>query len=307
MTEFVIETNALTKQYGEQIAVNQINMHIPKGKIYCLLGRNGAGKTTTMRMLLNLVKADRGTIQIFGKPHHVDAGNTYRRIGSLVESPGFYENLTGPENLQIFARLRGTQRKDSIDYALSIVGLENEQKKLYTNYSLGMKQRLGIAAAIIHEPELLILDEPINGLDPIGIHELRKFMLSLCKEKGITIFISSHVLSEVEQLADIIGVMHEGRLLEEVNMEDLHQRNRQFVEYAVSNVNKAALLLERKFNISDYIVLDNEFIRVFEAIDLRGEINQCFVENQLTVTKVNVSEEKLEDYFSGLIGGNDNV
>jgi bacitracin transport system ATP-binding protein len=307
MTEFVIETNALTKQYGEQIAVNQIDMHIPKGQIYCLLGRNGAGKTTTMRMLLNLVKADRGTIQIFGKPHHADAGHTYRRIGSLVESPGFYENLTGPENLQIFGRLRGTQRKDSIDYALSIVGLENEQKKLYTNYSLGMKQRLGIAAAIMHEPELLILDEPINGLDPISIHELRKFMLGLCKEKGITIFISSHVLSEVEQLADIIGVMHDGRLLEEVNMADLHQRNRQFVEYAVSNVNKAALLLERKFNISDYSVLDNESIRVFEAIDQRGDINQCFVENQLTVTKVNISEEKLEDYFSGLIGGNGNV
>jgi ABC-type multidrug transport system ATPase subunit len=307
MTEFVIETQALTKQFGEQVAVNHIDMHIPRGRIYCLLGRNGAGKTTTMRMLLNLVKPSTGNIFLFGKPHHTDIGNTYRRIGSLVEAPGFYENLTGPENLNILARLRGMHRIDCVNYALSVVGLENDQKKLFSNYSMGMKQRLAIAAAIMHEPELLILDEPINGLDPIGIHELRCFLLSLCKEKGITLLLSSHVLSEVEQLADIIGVMHEGRLLEEVEMNELHQRNRQYVEFEVSNVNTAALLLERQFHTSDYSVLDDTTIRLFEDIDQRGEINRCFVENQLLVKKVHVSEEKLEDYFSGVIGGNGNV
>ncbi|MBI9048620.1 MAG: ABC transporter ATP-binding protein [Anaerolineaceae bacterium] len=307
MTEFVIETHALTKQFGDQLGVNTLDLHIPRGKIYCLLGRNGAGKTTTMRMLLNLVRPTSGNISLFGRPHTENPDKIYRRIGSLVESPGFYENLTGPENLKILARLRGMHRKDSIDYALSVVGLEKEPKKRYSNYSLGMKQRLGIAAAIMHEPELLILDEPINGLDPIGIHELRTFLLSLCKEKGITIFISSHVLSEVEQLADIIGVMHEGSLLEEVDMADLHQRNRQYVEFDVSNVNTAALLLERQFHTSDYSVLDHQTIRLYECIDQRGEINSCFVENHLVVSKVTVSEEKLEDYFSGLIGGNGNV
>ncbi len=303
MSDYVIETRGLTKRFGEQFGVNNLDLHVPPGKIYGLMGRNGAGKTTTMRMLLSLVRPTAGTILLFGHEHRDRQDSTYRKIGSIIESPEFYENLTGPENLQILARLRGQHRKDSVERALAVVGLSNETGKVFASYSLGMKQRLGIAAAIMHEPELLILDEPINGLDPIGIHEIRNFLLMLCKEKGTTIFISSHVLSELEQLADIIGVMHEGRLLEEVDMAELHQRNRQYVAFAVSNVNAAALLLERQFETTDYTIHDDQTLRLFDCLDQRGAINRCFVENGLSVTEMTVSEEKLEDYFSGLIGG----
>ncbi|MFF2483578.1 ABC transporter ATP-binding protein [Paenibacillus sp. NPDC058071] len=303
MSEFTVETIGLTKSYGSQLGVNQLSLHVPKGKIYGLLGRNGAGKTTAMRMMLNLVRPTSGSIKLFGADYRERPDKIYRKIGSLIETPGFYNNLTGRENLHIIARLRGQHRKDSIARALEAVGLDKEQDKIFAHYSMGMKQRLGMAAAMMHEPELLILDEPINGLDPIGIHEMRKLFLTLCKEKGVTILLSSHVLDEIEQLADIIGVMHEGRLLEEVDMAELRKRNRQYAEFSVSDVNTASLLLERQFGISDYTVCDDHIIRVYDRIHLRGEMNQCFVENGLLVTQVFVSSEKLEDYFSKLIGG----
>lgn len=303
MSEYVIKTTNLTKQFGEQTGVDCVNIHVPKGKIYGLLGRNGAGKTTIMRMLLNLATSTSGEILLFGENYQKNPKETYRRIGSMIETPGFYENLTGSENLQIFARLRGQHKKDSVQNALEIVGLDKETKKTFSNYSLGMKQRLGIAAAIMHEPELLILDEPINGLDPVGIQEVRKYLEMLCIEKGVTILISSHILNEIEQLADIIGVMHKGRLIEEVAMQDLHQRNRQYVEFVVSDENKACLLLEQKFGLTDYSVHENGSIRLYTNLEMRSKLNQCFVEKGISVSKINISEEKLEDYFSNLIGG----
>ncbi len=305
--QYVIKTNKLTKQFGEQIAVDCVNIHVPQGKIYGLLGRNGAGKTTTIRMLLNLVTPTRGKILLFGKDHRKKSKEIYHRIGSMIELPGFYENLTGSENLQIFARLRGQHKKDSVQNALKIVGLDQETKKTFGNYSLGMKQRLGIAAAIMHEPELLILDEPTNGLDPVGIQQVRKYLEMLCLEKGITILISSHILSEIEQLADIIGVMHQGRLIEEVAMQELHQRNRQYVEFEVSDENKACLLLEEKFGFKDYSVHENGSIRLYSNLEMRAKLNGCFVENGISVSKINIREEKLEDYFSKLIGGGELV
>ena len=301
--KYIIETESLTKIYGQTPAAENISLHVPKGKIYGLLGRNGAGKTTVMRMLLNLIRPNKGTILLFGEDYRSHSDRIYRRIGSIIETPGFYENLTGCENLQLIARLRGRHGKDTVKNALEIVGLGKEADKTFSNYSLGMKQRLGIAASIMHEPELLILDEPINGLDPIGIHEIRNFLLELSHEKGTTILISSHVLSEIEQLADIIGVMHEGHLVEETEMAELHKCSRQYVEFETSDVNKAAVLLKQQFNVADYTVIDDRVIRIYDCVHDRGTINKSFVENGLMVTKVNVSEEKLEDYFSKLIGG----
>ncbi|MCM1261505.1 MAG: ABC transporter ATP-binding protein [Butyrivibrio sp.] len=338
MGDYVIETSQLTKMYQGHTCVDEVNIHVPKGRIYGLLGRNGAGKTTTMKMLLNLVKPTSGSISIFNKDYLECPLKTYRKIGALIENPCFYENLTGAENLKILAKLRGQHRKDTIEKALSVVGLDKETHKTFGKYSLGMKQRLGIAAAIMHEPEILILDEPINGLDPIGIHEIRNYLLRSCNENGTTIFISSHVLSEIEQIADIIGVMHEGHLLEETNMNDLHKRMRKYVEYEVSDVHKAALVLESKLGLNDYTVVDKRFIRLFpQAMDQSGcrdsqmprslshgkfdadaqstyravsdlttlsaEVNSCFIENGIAVAQVNIREEKLEDYFSNLIGG----
>lgn len=303
MSSYAVETIGLNKKYGERYVVDNLEIHVPTGKIYGLLGRNGAGKTTAMKMMLNLARPTIGTIRLFGDDYKRQPAQTYRKIGSIVETPGFYDNLTGHENLKILALLREEYSHESIDHALKLVGLHRETDKVFSKYSLGMKQRLGIAAAIMHNPELLILDEPINGLDPIGIHEIRNFLLSQCREHGKTILISSHVLSEIEQLADIVGVMHEGRLLDEVDIAELRKRNRQYVEFTTSDVNIAATLLKEKFGISDYDVYGSNTLRLYSSIQQRGEINSCFVANGLSVTAISISEEKLEEYFSNLIGG----
>lgn len=315
MEHYVIETKELTKEYTtrhshithgvdeKQLSVNRLNIHVPQGKIYALLGRNGAGKTTAMKMLLNLIKPTSGDILLFGSSYKSTPVKTYRRIGAIIETPSFYENLTGKENLEIIARLRGRHKKHTISDALSIVGLDTDRKKVVKEYSLGMKQRLGIASAIMHEPELLILDEPINGLDPIGIHEIRNYLLHLCRKKGVTILISSHLLSEVEQMADMIGILHKGHLLEETSMSDLHKRNRKYAEFHVFDVNRAAFILEDEFHISDYIISSQHSIRLFENIELCPQINACFVKHDISVMGIRIKEDTLEDYFSNLIGG----
>ena len=208
MERYVIETRNITKVYGEQTVVNKVNLHVQKGRIYGLLGRNGAGKTTIMKMILGLTAITSGEVDVFGKNIKGNERRIYPRIGAIIETPGFYPNLTGTENLEIFAKLRGTAQPNAVKEALDVVGLPYRDKKLFSKYSLGMKQRLGIANAILHDPELLILDEPTNGLDPIGIAEMRNFILSLSKERGKTILISSHILSEIAMLADDIGIIH---------------------------------------------------------------------------------------------------
>jgi len=303
MDNYVIKTENLTKKYHGQIAVDNINLHVPKGKIYALLGRNGAGKTTTMKMLLNLLRPSAGKVILFGEKDSGFGKRNYHRIGSMIEAPAFYENLTAKENLEILARLRGRHRQDTIENALFVVNLDWKSKKLFREYSLGMKQRLGLAAAIMHEPELLILDEPMNGLDPIGICETRKYLLQLCREKGTTILISSHVLNEIEQLADVIGVIHKGTLLEETNLQELYRHRRNYAEFEVSEVNKAALILERMFSISDYAIMGGNKIRLYEKIDKRAAINSSFVKEGIAVEKVSVSAGKLEEYFTELVGG----
>lgn len=303
MEDWVLETKALTKKYDKQIAVDAINLHVPKGKIYGLLGRNGAGKTTTLRMVMGLIKPTSGEIDIFGKEAKENRKQIYPRIGSLIETPGFYQNLTGNENLQILARLRGVHRLDAVEYALSRVGLHKEPRKKVSQYSLGMKQRLGIAAAIMHEPELLILDEPINGLDPVGIQEMRSFLGALCEEENVTIVISSHILSEIEQLAHHIGVIHQGKLLEEVSIEDINKKNRRYIEFQVSNENKASVILEQQFNIFDYEVHEKGCIRVYSNLGQQGTLNKVFVQNEIEVSKIAINEDNLEDYFVKLIGG----
>ena len=303
MNEYVIETKDLTKKYKNKIVVDRLNLHVQKGKIYALLGRNGAGKTTTMKMLLNLVKPTSGSIILFDGNGSDFSKENCHRIGSVIEAPAFYENLTAKENLGILARLRGKHRKDMVENALSIMNLDGENKKLFREYSLGMKQRLGLAAAIMHETELLILDEPMNGLDPIGIHETRAYLLQLCRERGTTIFISSHALNEIEMLADVIGIIDQGKLLEETSLKELYRHNRRYAEFSVSDVNKAALVLESEFYISDYTIMDKHILRLYEKLDSRGRINSSFVKEGIVVDNVSIGAGKLEDYFSELVGG----
>lgn len=303
MSDFVIQTNHLTKIYGKQKAVNAVDIHVKKGHIYGLLGRNGAGKTTIMKMILGLTSITSGEVQVFGKNIRGQEKRIYSRIGAIIETPGFYPNLTGTENLEIFAKLRGTSRPDAVKNALDVVGLLYKDKKLFSKYSLGMKQRLGIANAIMHDPELLILDEPTNGLDPIGIAEMRDFIKSLSVEYGKTILISSHILSEISLLADDIGIIDNGVLLEENSMSELEKKNCKYVLLQVSDITKASLILERQFHLEDYSVQNDNLLRIYDMTLDMGEVNKSLVMQGVTVISSSVCNDTLEDYFRKITGG----
>lgn len=303
MSEFLIETKQLTKIYGEQTAVNSVNLHVKKGRIYGLLGRNGAGKTTIMKMILGLTPITSGEVEVFGQNIKGKEKQIYPRIGAIIETPGFYPNLTGTENLEIFAKLRGTAAPNAVKTALEVVGLPYKDKKLFSKYSLGMKQRLGIANAILHDPELLILDEPTNGLDPIGIAEVRNFIKDLSTEHGKTILISSHILSEIELLADDIGIIDHGILLEESSMDELQRKNSKYILLQVSEVSKALLILERQFGVKDYSVQDEQTLRLYDTTLDMAAINKALVTQEVSVISSGLCNDTLEDYFKKITGG----
>mgnify|MGYP002510787335 FL=1 len=303
MSEYVIETNHLTKQYGTQKSVAELNIHVQRGRIYGLLGRNGAGKTTTMKMLLGLTQPTSGEVAIWGKSLAGNEKKLLPRIGSLIESPGFYPNLTATENLRIFAALRGLKNQNAIKSALDLVGLPYRDKKLFSQYSLGMKQRLAIALAVMHDPELLILDEPINGLDPIGIAEVRSFIRALCDERGKTILISSHILSEVALLADDIGIIDHGVLLEEESFAELEAKSSRYVRFAVSDTERAAEILRGVFRENQFTVQDGHILRMDSIKIPVAKIVSAFVQHGLEVSEAATVEESLEDYFKRVTGG----
>lgn len=303
MSEYVIETNHLTKQYGTQKSVAELNIHVQRGRIYGLLGRNGAGKTTTMKMLLGLTQPTSGEVAIWGKSLAGNEKKLLPRIGSLIESPGFYPNLTATENLRIFAALRGLKNQNAIKSALDLVGLPYRDKKLFSQYSLGMKQRLAIALAVMHDPELLILDEPINGLDPIGIAEVRSFIRALCDERGKTILISSHILSEVALLADDIGIIDHGVLLEEESFAELEAKSSRYVRFTVSDTERAAEILRGVFRENQFTVQDGHTLRMDSIKIPVAKIVSAFVQHGLEVSEAATVEESLEDYFKRVTGG----
>lgn len=303
MNDFVIETKQLTKIYGKQTVVSNVSLHVKKGRIYGLLGRNGAGKTTIMKMILGLTPITSGQVDVFGKNIKGREKRVFPRIGAMIETPGFYPNLTGTENLEIFAKLRGTAAPHAVENALKVVGLPYKDKKLFGKYSLGMKQRLGIANAILHEPELLILDEPTNGLDPIGIAEVREFIKNLSTMCEKTILISSHILSEISLLADDIGIIDKGILLEESSMRELEKKNRRYVLLQVSDIPKASLILERQFGLKDYSVQDDHTLRLYDtSLDIAA-INKALVVQDVAVIGSGLYNDSLEDYFKKITGG----
>ena len=303
MGDFVIETRHLTKIYKDQTAVNTVDLHVKKGRIYGLLGRNGAGKTTIMKMILGLIPITSGEVIVFGKNVRGHEKRIYPRIGAIIETPGFYPNLTGTENLEIFAKLRGTAAPDAVKNALEIVGLPYKDKKMFSKYSLGMKQRLGIANAVLHDPELLILDEPTNGLDPIGIAEMREFIKGLSATRGKTILISSHILSEIASLADDIGIIDHGVLLEESSMEELGKRNSKYILLQVSDVPKASLILERVFHVNDYSVQNDQTLQIYDTSLDMAEVNKALIVQDVLVISSQYCNDTLEDYFKKITGG----
>lgn len=303
MSEYVIETKGLTKEYNGKRSVSDLNLHIKKGRIYGLLGRNGAGKTTTMKMILNLIDSSAGEVIVFGKSMKKYNKEILPRIGCLIESPGFYPNLTGTENLKIFAQLRGIPKRNAIKESLELVGLKYNDKKLFSQYSMGMKQRLAIALAVMHDPEILILDEPINGLDPIGIAEVRTFIRTLCTEKGKTILISSHILSEIELIADDIGIIDNGVLLEEESLEELKNMNKKYIKLVAHNDSKAVKVLEACFNIKNYSVEKNGTIKIYDLGIVIPELVRELVKEGIAVEEIRMKEDTLEDYFKRITGG----
>ena len=303
MDEFIIETRHLTKQYGTQKSVSDLNIHVKKGRVYGLLGRNGAGKTTTMKMLLGLTEPTSGEIKIWGKPLRGNEKEVLPRIGSLIESPGFYPNLTATENLRIFAALRGVPSRHAVKDALDLVGLPYRDKKLFSQYSLGMKQRLAIALAVMHDPEFFILDEPTNGLDPIGIAEIRTFIRRLCDEGGKTVLLSSHILSEISLMADDIGIIDHGVLLEEESLSALESKNGRFIHLGISDAAQAARLLETVLHTGQFRIDDDKSIRIFDTSLSLSLLSETMVKGGVALYDLHLCENTLEDYFKRVTGG----
>lgn len=300
--EHILRTNRLTKQYKGEMVVHDLNMNIKKGEIYGFLGKNGAGKTTTIRMIMGLIDPTAGEIELFEKREQ-GKNRPYGKIGTIIEVPGFYPNLTGQENLEIHRRYMGVQEKSSIKEALELVGLHHAGGKKVKNYSLGMKQRLGLARAILHHPSFLILDEPTNGLDPEGIKQIRKLILDLVEKLDITVLVSSHILSEIEQLATKIGIIHRGKLIQELSLEDINEKNKQYIQVEVNEPEKTSVILEQKLNIHQYQMMDEGKIRIYDHTHHTESISKTLMENGIGITSIHVNADTLEDYFLHLTEG----
>ncbi|WP_416826072.1 ABC transporter ATP-binding protein [Ectobacillus polymachus] len=300
---YVLKTNQLTKVFHGKEVISNVNMHVKQGEIYGFLGPNGAGKTTIMKMITNLIKPTSGEIEIFGEKLTSTSYEVLKRMGTIIEYPIFYEKLTARENLYLHCEYMGYYDKKAIDRALILVNLHNVDDKKVKDFSLGMKQRLGIARAITTKPELLILDEPINGLDPIGIKELRELFKMLCKEYGITLLVSSHILAEMEQMADTIGIIQNGKLIKEVSMKSINGKQTEFIEVMVQDVNKAAYILENKLRLTNFKVMKENVIRIYEMTITQQEISKTLIMNDVVIEGINKKNSSLEDYFLNLMKG----
>lgn len=302
--EYVLRTENLTKVYGKKKVVDGVSMHVRKGDIYGFIGKNGAGKTTFMRMVAGLAAPTQGTIELFGSDEVV---KQRRRIGSLIENPGLYPNMTAQENLEIIRRAFGITDKKLVGDMLTLVGLENAGKKKVKNFSMGMKQRLGIAISLLRSPDLLILDEPINGLDPEGIKEIRELLLKLNYERDITILISSHILGELSKIATRYGIIKNGTLMDEFDAGELSERCRRCHKLVVNDVDHASHILEEKLHITNYDVPEPGIIRVFEHLEQTHETNRELIRNDVEVIESYLVGQDLEGYFMDILGGEDNV
>jgi bacitracin transport system ATP-binding protein len=303
----ILKTHDLTKKYKDKVVVNKLNMTINKGDIYGFLGQNGAGKTTTLKMILGQTTINSGELEIFGELVGKRDYAHKSRIGALMEVPSFYMGLTARENLEIHRRYMGIQDKKKIDEVIELVGLSAVMSKSVRKFSLGMKQRLSMARALLNMPELLILDEPINGLDPVGISDIRRTIQELNREKNVTVLFSSHILSEVQQLATKVGIIHESNLLEEIEYKDLEEKNKSYLQVIVDNEKKAVVALEQKFGITQYRVYENGLIRIFERLDEIEEINRQLITSGIGLKQSEIKKENLEDYFLRLTGGRGHV
>ena len=296
----IVQTRGLCKQYGKVLRVNHLDLQVPEGAIYGFLGPNGAGKSTTLKMILGLVHPTAGSISVFGK--EVDGHNRLdmlKQVGSLIESPSYYGHLTGEENLKVIQTLRGVPEKDVYE-VLEIVRLEGQRNKKAAHYSLGMKQRLGLAAALLGFPRLLILDEPTNGLDPAGIQEMRELICELPERFGMTVVVSSHLLSEIDQMADHVAIIRDGELVFQDTLEALHGRSRHHLALRTTNNAVARAILQEKSvpcqEEEGYLILP------ILSDELAGQFTRLLGARNLGVIRLEERQKSLEDIFLELTG-----
>lgn len=303
----IIELEEVTKIYKTQEVVKNVSMRIKEGEIYGFLGPNGAGKTTIMKMILNLAKPSQGSIKVFGSHIQKDSFEYLKSIGSIVEYPIFYEKLSARKNLKLHCEYMGFYDDNRIDEVLNLVGLKGTEEKIVSEFSLGMKQRLGIARVMITKPKLLILDEPINGLDPMGIKQIRELLLNLKSSYGTTILISSHIITEIEHIADTIGVIDKGVLIKEVPMAKVRKDAIQYLEIQVDDVKKAATVLDQKFHSLNFKIISDEGIRIYEEIKQK-EVSRELVLAGVAILSMGYKNNTLEDYFiNTVVGGKRNA
>lgn len=297
---YILQTSRLTKTIGGKELVKDVDLHIRKGEIYGFLGPNGAGKTTVMKMITNLWKPTEGEIEIWGKKLTSQSYEMLRRMGSIIEFPAFYEHMSGYENLRLHAEYMGYYHHGSIEKALAALDLTSASAKPVKQYSLGMKERLGIARAILCRPELLILDEPTNGLDPAGMKQVRNLLKMLCEEYGTTIMVSSHILSEIESIADTVGVIHRGRMRKEIGMREIEQMSMSYIELSVQHLEKAAYVMSEKLRLMNFKVMDDGRIRVYDSRVSTQDISKELALADVPVLAIGKQAETLEDYFMKL-------
>lgn len=300
MKDIILRTNNLTKKYKDFTALNNANITINKGDIYGLIGRNGAGKTTLMKVITTLTNKTNGEFYLFDKDDS-DLTETKRRIGCLIENPAFFENLTAYQNLKYYAIQKGIVDYSQIDKVLDLVKLSDSKNKKFKTFSLGMKQRLGIAFAMLDNPDFVILDEPINGLDPIGISELRETLKKLNEESNITMLISSHILSELYLLANRFCFIENGKIIKELSKEELDVECSRAIVIKTNNVKETCLILEKELNTKNYKVIDKHEVRLYDYLDNSGKVNKELAKNDIDVISIYESGISLEDYFKSIL------
>lgn len=303
MVETVLKTKNITKKYNSHIAVNNVNIDVKQGDIYGLVGKNGAGKTTLLRTISGLTMPSNGEIEMFHETSKDGLNKARKRTGCIIETPSFFPYLSARKNLEYYRMQKGIVEKNCVDDALKAVGLEDTGRKKFKNFSLGMKQRLGLAFAIMGSPDLLILDEPINGLDPTGIVEIRELLLKLNRERNITIIISSHILGELSQIATVYGFIHKGELVEQISSKELEEKCRSCLSIKVNDTGKATVMIENQLDCSKYEVLNNNEIRLYEYIDTPEIVAKALINGGVMISSINQVGANLENYFIDLIGG----
>ena len=300
MNNTVIKLRDISKKRGQTEILNHLNMTVYQKDIYGFIGQNGAGKSTTMKIIMSLIKETQGQLELFDS---LDNQINRSRIGAIIENPAFYPYMTAYENLKYYVQYKGIVEINSIEKVLKMVGLENVRKKKYKNYSLGMKQRLGLALALINNPDLLILDEPLNGLDPQGIVELREILSHLNKKYGITMLISSHILDELEMIATRYGFIHQGQMIEEITAEKLQEKLKKYISLDVENIGLASITLEQKLHTKNFKVMDDHTIYLYDFVNESSLVATNLIQEGVILNKMNISNVSLENYYLSLIKG----